>query len=374
MDRRDFLQATTFAAAATTYGSASSLAMVTGGPQMGLNDLVQLAATAPVTPTDFDKLHRLLDDVSPLSTIRDQLGNIISAPTPDLAGLPDILKPIDVGAADFLKDLTKAQLQYSPMEVEYLANTLNDHINNCLTLREKAQQLEVLASAARLELRLEQKTIDFLTAMADHEKVNGSHIAGTMYDPIMTASKIASSPGGDGYYSHSRELADILLNARRESLGARLALLNLSGSGNNHTQRFAFLKDSFNRELGEAFLRARSVAVGCKEIYKLNFEAMPAPTDVGYLNKLADWANIVFVALERAVMSKTSTVVAVALRKGSDPAAPPGLLPEADYIAGRNNGAFNVKISTEFFSTITLNLKNPRLRGLEVYAWTDAQL
>jgi hypothetical protein len=99
---------------------------------------------------------------------------------------------------------------------------------------------------------------------------------------------------------------------------------------------------------------------------------MPEISNVGFLNKPALWHKEIFYQLERRVMKTTSTTLAVALRKGTDPASPLGLIPDADYVTQRAASIFKFNLPANFFEQTTSKLKNPRLRGLEACAWTEA--
>ncbi len=369
MDRRDFIGFSTLVASTSLAGGAADAAM-RAAPLSSSSNLVLTAAAASITPMDFTKLSKSLDAVAPLGAGRDLEGNFVLAPAAPNE-IPDILQPIDVGADELLNTYTKSQLQYSPYEIEYLSTALVEHILNCKNLREKAQQLEVLASAARLELILERKTIEFSEALADFDATYNPHIAGAMYDPQLSGTKFASSSDAPDIYNKRRQIEQQLVDARKEQLSARLALLRQPGSGNNHAERFGSIKDEFALELTEAYLKVRSLAVGCKELYGININSLPEPTKVGYLNRLDSWSKKTSVLLDRALLGKTSILVAIGLRKGGDAASVPGLLSEADFNAGRSSGSFNFKITPELFAAQALSLTRPRIRALEVYTYAD---
>jgi hypothetical protein len=356
MDRREFLQTATLLGV-TTAVEASSPA---SSQQYNAAQFTQIDARRKISSAEFGSVSKMLDNVAPLSLHATSSTDII----------PDILQPIDVGALELLRPYTLAPLQHSPMEVEYLANTLDDHIANCLSLREKAQQLEVLAAAQRLEVLLEGKTIEFMTRLADLNKLNDGKIVGSMFQPKLEQNSISSS-GGDPYYAERRSIEDIHITARRAALDARLVLMQRAGSGNHNVERFEFIKAAFQREFIEAYRRAKAVEAGIKAVYGIDNKPLPEVSDVGYLSKLALWSKDVFYELERRVMNTTFTTFAVALRKGTDASSLLGLMSDAEFNTGRAAGVFKFQIDASYFEASTAKLHRPRLRGLEAYIWAD---
>ena len=183
MDRREFLNSATLVAAAaasvavnTSTASADS-SEVTVGP-------IKIAQATPLKALTIGADAEMLESVASLK--HPATNHEETKSEPPAKELPEILQPIDAGAIDLLTPFKNSRLRYSPMEVEYLANTLDDHISNCLSLREKAQQLEVLAVAHRLELMMEQKTVEYLTEMAELESENSSRVSATRGRPNLS--------------------------------------------------------------------------------------------------------------------------------------------------------------------------------------------
>jgi len=362
MFRREFLQTVTALTAVAGTTSAAAAQPMSNSPAL---------APTPVPPRlaqlDIKSFSNLLESVAPLK---------LTTSTPPLSlppDIPQILQPIDTGAVALLTPYKLAPLIYSPMEVEYLVNALDEHITNLINLREKAQQLEVLAVAERLDVLLDQKATDFMQAMADFSQKNDKRTVGTMVDPVISPTSItsASSQAVNQYWTDRRTIQQTNIKARQDVNDARAFYMTQPGSGNNHVQRFNFLKQLFDRELIEAYRRAQSVAVGLKAIYGID-KPLPELVDIGYLSQLALWEKDIYYTMELRVMQTIQTTLAVGLRKNADPNALPGFIADADFVAGRQAGTLKFNLPTSFFYSTTAKLKNPRLKGLEAYLWAEA--
>lgn len=374
MDRRDFLYSSAIAAAgaASTAVAATSPINNTIATTRGGDHIKIAQAGGPVAaPAALNKadLAKVLNGVSPMTNIGGAIRPVAAAP----AGgdtIPEILQPIDTGASALLTPYLNAGLTLSPFEVEYLVNSFDDHIKNCLDLREKAQQLEVLAVTQRLELLMEQKSIEFLTRLADFSKEQDRHLSGSMFDPEIQGSSIKSGSSATKYFDDRRNVEEITLSARRDVANAKLSHLRQPGSGSNHIERFEYIKAAFEKEITEAYRRAHSIYHGMRVIYGYD-KPLPPISDTGYLSKLALWGTDVFYELERRLMKTSTTTLAVSLRQSASADAFPGLLSDASYQAQRNAGTFKFSIPATFFDSSTAKLLKPRLRGLDVYAWNE---
>lgn len=354
MDRRDFMTTVTAAAASTLTSSAS----ISG-------ESSTVGQAPPVLPKMDQKAFKAM--IHAIAPIESTSG---SATT-------DLLSPIDTGAKTLLNDLTKAQLRYSPLDVEYLLDALETQLTKCLDLREKAQELEKLAVSARLELKLERSIAQALSAMSEIDKVSARFVAGTMFAPKIEGSVTVVSAVDDRastYWNKKSEIEQTNIKAHLDAASAREQFLTQPGSGGNHLDRFRFLKQIFDIELADAYLKARSIAVGAKLIYGID-KAVPEVTDIGFLSALAVWYRALAADIEKQLVRRTTTTIAVGLRKhATDTLAVPGLIADGDFLAQRATYEFKFSIPSSFFDAATLKLKRARLRGIEAFAWIDGSV
>src|SRR5947209_8327226 len=102
------------------------------------------------------------------STLNDAFKSLAAVTTPAQmtfvtqlgANPPAILEPIDKGAIALLQHYTSNWLTYPPLEVEYLIQTLNEHLSNCLEIRSKAYDLEIKAFVEANDQVLQRNILD----------------------------------------------------------------------------------------------------------------------------------------------------------------------------------------------------------------------
>lgn len=283
-----------------------------------------------------------------------------------------ISQPIDMGADKLLRDYRNAWLTYPPLDVEYLMQTLNEHLNNCLDIRLKAQDLEIKAFSEANEQLLQRKLLETFQNQIKLFAENEPKLLGNTINPKYKA--VDGSLSGDlnaDYWKNVLKEQESQLNLKIEDADKRLTRLNELGSGNNYIARFEFLKKLFETDLIEAYCRAKAAAVGLKAIYEINIP-VPEITDEEYLNKLILWARLATYELEKKLFFVRETTVAFALNDGSTGAAPalvfdaPRLMTLDAFRLARNGGTITFLLKEDFFSRLNLKLKNPRLKGLDV--------
>jgi hypothetical protein len=286
-----------------------------------------------------------------------------------------ISQPIDVGADKLLRDYKNAWLTYPPLEVEYLVQTLNEHLNNCIEIRLKAQDLEIKAFSEASDQLLQRRLVDTLKnqikLFADNEPKLLGNTINAKYQP---ASGAVTGDTAQDYWKSLLKEQETQLKYKSEDADSRLTRLNETGSGNNYVSRFEFLKKLFETDLIEAYCRARAASVGLKAIYEID-TPVPDIADIGYLDKLILWARGITYDLEKKLFNVRETTVAIALNDSSTGAvatAPPVYdLPrimtlDAFRLTRTNGGAFIFSIPDDFFKRPNLKLKNPRLKGIDV--------
>ncbi|CAN0588066.1 unnamed protein product, partial [Ectocarpus sp. 12 AP-2014] len=87
----------------------------------------------------------------------------------DKNGKLSVLKPIDSGAIELLRDINNSALSYNPLHIEPLLEEVNQHLSQCLELQSLAQGIERQAimdiinyDSTTKELELRQQSLDNL--------------------------------------------------------------------------------------------------------------------------------------------------------------------------------------------------------------------
>lgn len=285
---------------------------------------------------------------------------------PNLRGTLPIAEPIDIGAISLLAPWTSAKLEFSPREVEYLLSSVNEHLRNCLELRNRAQDLEVSAYNESIELQCQDAILRLLESQI---ALNCQNDAKTMANAAsFTVEKTRTSPVPNFEYwnsllSNQREQ----LVARRRYLESRKSIHEASGSGANFVERFAFLKSLFNVDLVEAYRRSVAAAKGLAEIYNFK-KPLPPVKDVGYLNELVLWSREATYNLERQLSTRREAVVGFALHDGGGGQDVPSLSSKAAFDAAIDNGIFGFTLEASMFERHEFKAIDPRLRGIDLLA------
>ncbi len=286
-----------------------------------------------------------------------------------------IVEPIDIGSDKLLESYKNSWLTYPPLDVEYLVQTLNDHLYNCLEYRDKAQDLEVKAfheaSEQLLQRRLLESMEQQMALFAEYEPKLLKNSYKTNFD--QESGNVNSSD--TAYWKNLLAEQKKQLAINLEAVNTRLTRFNENGGGNNFVERFDFLKELFQKDLIEAYCRGKAACLGLKSIYDIDIP-LPEVTRVGYLNKLIIWARTVTYELEKKLFGVRETTVAFVLHDGSTAAAataaPTHDTPRiftGDAFRGirANNGSYIFKIPKDYFERLDLNLVNPRLKGLDIH-------
>lgn len=280
-----------------------------------------------------------------------------------------VVDPIDIGADTLLAPFQNAQLIYSPLDVEYLLQTLNDHIRNCMELRQKGQELEIATVSNALISLYEQEVID--TAIVESEVLanNRNRILGETLNARYSDSSgtVTGAASTDPYFRQRAATHSAYITAKQNDLNRRKEFSAQDGGASNFAQRFALVRTLFQIELKEAYQRARAVSAGLLHVYELT-KPVPAPTRSGYLDVLIRWTREAVYELERKLLARTESVITLALAPAAN-ARHPALMTAAEFASARTAGLFRFTLSEAILSARPYVLTKPRLRGVEIGFW-----
>lgn len=362
---RDALESST----ASADGTPSRRELIASLASLGLGAAVLAASaggqerrvlSAPTVPqgslppetTGFDlpDIQRYLDGRLPDTNQRSILG--------------ELGRPVDLGADQLLQRYVLARLSHAPNQLEYLLQTLADHVRQCVEIRRQAQELEEKATATSLTLELERRLLDL---NGEQLKLFGgrgdrvlSHTIDARFDA--TAGAIVSAESGVQLAGEIAKLGSSFVQAHRNSVENRATYFRQAGSGANLLQRHQFLKDLFDLELAEAYQRARAVVAGLWSLHRIDLPVPPL-TPVGYLDALALWTRRAYYEYERRVLGRDVVTVYLPLRQIGE-LSDVGLMTEDDWKAGRQAGRFRFTLSVERMEKVAPGLKEPLLAGL----------
>lgn len=302
----------------------------------------------------------------------DEWGELFEQLTRDFIALkrddpnfPSIADPLDHDVEQLLQHAQANPSQVDPHHVEELLTDCVDRIANCLTLREKAAQVEVAAIAAATEYKERASRVEteraIRNALSTLRPILGGNATGTRISANQTentgdASVWARVNGAE----EDHEKAILVL------LQTLLTKAQAPGNGSNYVERFAFLKRLFDQSLIEAYRRARVCEKALSQIYDIH-EALPQLRSTGYLNELAIWGQKVADLLDEKLDQRVVAEVAFTLGAKDNKLREHEIVGKSDfYRMLRADRRIRFTMTETHFEKY--GMKNPLLRSLNVQA------
>jgi hypothetical protein len=185
----------------------------------------------------------------------------------------------------------------NPLYVENLLQDCINRISNCLTLREKAQDVEERAVSAALLYNLQKKTIETQTGIAQAFDAINSKMAQNATLATLDQGKVNFEAPAQAWETTKllRTALEGALTSKNETVKLKSSI---KGNASNYVERFKFLKTLFDLNLVECYKRALVVEDALKKIYGIT-ATLPDIVEFGYLNSLATWAQTTSDALDR---------------------------------------------------------------------------
>jgi hypothetical protein len=376
MDRRDFIKTAAIGSVVTsTVGGAQIPRSAVAAEVLPVNVATaefKSRIDALAQKFDFRTYIDLLKDVAP-PEVRETEVVLAAAGIGSDSPIDEVLIPIDSGATKFLSKYENSRLEYNPFQVEYLLRSADTFLSECKQLREQAQQIETLWLSSRAAVLLEREAQTYMRLLTGLGLQNDKNLLASMYSPILKDNQASSS--STEYYKQKYELEKKYIDALQIITDAKIEQYRLPGGGSNWEHRHSLIKNSFERALTEAYIRALAASFGLKSVYGVTLDPMfPPLEDVGYTTKLSNWVASALVALERVQNKRSVSTLLLPLRGAvavGDQAKNWGIMDDQAYIASRNTGTFAFALNADHFKVLSKQLTNVRLRGLEVFAWVD---
>ena len=295
----------------------------------------------------------------------------------DNNGELSVLKPIDSGAIELLRDINNSALSYNPMHIEPLMDEITKHLDRCLDLQSIAQGIEREAlmdilnyDRIQKELELSQKSLENIKVYEGNTKALSKQISlenneGTISGNEDSIGKISA------FETNRLEIEQKLIN-NKKTINAKInELRNLRGSSFNLSERYGNAKEIFEIEFKELFAKLKSVEKGLKSVYKINNFELPEITESGYLVKLFKYVKLVTNKLENLFQYEQEFLISIPLRYGYYKNNKHYKIYEndakfKDQVAA---GSLNFELPDEIFE----ELSNVRLRAIKMSVrWDNA--
>lgn len=312
----------------------------------------------------FEKIARQLATQNPALTnyFTDSTGKFRS-----------ISQPIDKGALQLLQPFENAYLTYPPLEIEYLIQTLNEHIANCLDLRTKAQELESRIFFEVSEQLLTRALLDSVQNQSETIALNEPALLGNTINAGIEDGKIKGDKSS--YWSDILKEQISQLKYRKEDIDNHLNKMDEDGSAMNYVARFEFIKELFNKDLIEAYCRAKTAFIGLKFVYNIDIK-FPAIIDIGFLDKLTLWSREATYELEKKLFKQRFTNIVFSLHDysntGQNPQGVSRILTQDTYKTKRSATNIDFKLVKDNFVHNNQNLEKPLLRGIDLFFTTNS--
>jgi hypothetical protein len=169
-------------------------------------------------------------------------------PIGNTGAYPSIAKALDDGVSAKLNAAALEPIGINPRYVEELIRDCTARIANCLTIREKAQDVEVRAIGDAISYKLQtealesEKTIRTLLKPIRHLKFDGATAATISKDPVGTQDLKASFSGDQAVWNSVNQSEVDFEEIRQEILETLKMKAGVPGNGSNFAERFDFLK------------------------------------------------------------------------------------------------------------------------------------
>lgn len=276
---------------------------------------------------------------SSISEFLDQFTEYpVRSATDDVTKPSPIGLPIDDNAIDEISslDLAAYKATLNSLNVEELFNDAVSRINNCLTLRERAQDIQ-------------------FRMLNEAMSIHGDQNIHSIHRQVEALAAIASGADPKTVETINRTVAE----ATKLIHDTRVARAKAVGHGANFLSRFASLKAMYSANFREAYARANLSSDALKAIYGI-VSPLPKITRNGFLDQLAEWAQVTSNLLDVELSQRRKIRVAIALNSQNETLGLQLFL-RSQYFAALSAGV----LSFDTTSVLTqMGLKQPLLRSL----------
>lgn len=296
-----------------------------------------------------------------------QLGSAFPI-SPQADGVPELTRGLDEGVERLITGTLLADdKRLNPLYIENLLSDCIARINNCISLREKAQEIEVRAIADALSYKAQKASSDFQKFYrAQLGDIHRSLLQNAI-GAVVKGERVSTVTFSDEIWAAIEEAEKRVVAEQDSNLTMRVEKARQPSNGANHAERFSAIKTLFDLAIVEAYRRCRVAATGLAKIYGLTEPKLPDPAPTGYLDSLALWAqqmsNQLDAELDGRVMATTMFVLGA---DGNKEANDTWLLTRAEY--DKQIDARSLAFGLEDSHFAALGMSDVKLRSVKVQA------
>lgn len=285
--------------------------------------------------------------------------------------IASLFSPVEFECYEIVREHSRGELSFKPTKLEYLASTLTDHVDAFLALRDRAQELEVLALQGALNFQREENKLAVIEAQNNLDESDGWRRSNSMFEPAYNK-QTGKITGLEKNAAPHREQAKINfadLKVAEGDLLRRIYLFSKNGGALNYVQRMSYVRKRFKQEFTEAYSRARALYYGLRFVLDFNnsrLPTLPQPEDgqIGFLTEFVIWARRAAYELEISLTKRSRTTLAFPIREN---AGNGGLLQDDAYTKQLSDDkALVFRIEKDHFRGPLKGIKNPRIRGVDL--------
>ncbi|QTD35838.1 hypothetical protein [Pseudomonas fluorescens] len=277
---------------------------------------------------------------------------------------------LSVAIDDEVDDILRESLT-NPSEVDahYVEDLLTDCVNrisSCLTLREKAQDIEARAISDAINYKA-------LKAANEVAKLTAIELAPLQEKMIQNATSIEVSEtsgkktvnfsSDNKTWSNIENIQETFLQKQLEIAEIMKTKASTPGNGANHIERFLFIKRLFDISIEEAYKRSLVCAKSLKSLYGIQLD-VPKISKHGYLNELAIWAQTATTLLDSELDSRIYSKVAFAISARDENPKETELIPKSKFTASIATRAIGFTLTSAHFEKF--RMKSVLLRSIRI--------
>lgn len=248
--------------------------------------------------------------------------------------------------------------------VEDLLSDIVARIGNCLTLREKAQDVETKAIEAANSYSVQDTALEASIQIAD-QLAPFRAIIGNNATGVKTEGDTTKNVGEADAWTKIATHEALVRTAQRTALDVMLAKASTPGNATNYIERFIFLKSLFDMGMKELYGRCVAAQQALKILYGIDVE-LPAVTKNGYLNMLTLWAQQCSDQLDRDLASRYQATVSFALCAADEAPRAHELLKNSEFKARLAGGVINFTLDPRNFAPYKVKDERLLLRSVRL--------
>ena len=291
------------------------------------------------------------------------------SPLTDEGGKPALLGALD----DNLEALLAAHIVNgeSGVNKRYVEDLLSDcaaRISNCMSLRERAHDVEVRAIDAAMTAQLQASALSLARNVNAELKTIQHKMGATALRETHTGQTVEYE-GDAAIWQNVNALQETFYEVQKTQLDDLKIKASTPGNGANFVERFDLLKRLFDLGIVEAYGRCVACAAALKSIYGI-IRPVPPVRPTTYLNDLAVWAQNASDDLDVELSGRYSGEVCFAVAGIDDNLKDNELVPRTKFTQSVATDVLNFALTEAHFTR--LRMKSVLLRSARVQIKTKS--